>query len=249
MTKRFWGLTALALGFWVVACSSDDGRQPITVFAASSLTDVFAEIETAFEGAHPEFDVQLNSAGSSALREQIRAGAPADVLAVANIPIAEELVADGLIDIEQIFATNSLTIAVAPGNPGGITSVEDLARNELLVGVCAPGVPCGDLAMQMFDAADVEPSIDTEEPDVRSLLAKIEEGELDGGVIYETDVLASHAELEIVDFGLSVNVMTAYPIASADNAPNPQGATEFISFVLSGEGRAILAEAGFGLPE
>lgn len=239
----------MALAVVLAACSSGDDRQPVAVFAAASLTDVFVDIEEAFEEMYPELDVQLNTAGSSALREQIRSGAPADVLAVANISIAEELALEGLVDIEQVFATNSLTIALAPGNPAGITSVEDLADEEILLGLCASGVPCGDLAIEMFEAADIEPSLDTEEPDVRSLLTKIEAGELDAGVVYETDVLASEADLQVVDFGLSVNVLTAYPIAIVNDGPNPQGAFEFISFVFSDSGRAILAESGFGLPE
>lgn len=247
MVARIGVLLALALV--LVGCSSNDDREPIAVFAASSLTDVFTEIEVAFEAESANFDVQLNVAGSSALREQIRSGAPADVLAVANTAIAEELALEGLVDIEQVFATNSLTIALAPGNPAGITSVEDLANDDILLGLCSPGVPCGDLALGMFEAAAVEPSVDTEEPDVRSLLTKIEAGELDAGVVYETDVRASEAELLVVDFGLSVNVLAAYPIAAVNEGPNPQGALEFISFVFSDSGRAILAEAGFGLPE
>ncbi len=244
---RLVGFGLLALG--LAACSGDADREMVSVFAASSLTDAFASIEEAFEDEYPEFDVQLNVAGSSALREQVRAGAPADVLAVANEAIATQLADEGLIDIEQVFATNSLTVALAPDNPGAISSIADLSNEELLLGVCAAGVPCGDLAVQSFAALGMSILPDTEEPDVRSLLAKIEAGELDAGVVYETDVMGSSADLGVLDLGLQTPIVTSYPLALVNDGPNAEGALAFVSFVFSEEGRAILVESGFGLPE
>ena len=247
MIRRSWSLGALAL--LSVACSSPEPELVVNVFAASSLTDVFADVEEAFEEQYLEFDVQLNVAGSSALREQIRSGAPADVFAFASQDIALELEDEGLILVEDIFATNALTVALAPGNPASISSLSDLERDELLIGVCAAGLPCGDLASQTLEAAGVAANVDTEEPDVRSLLSKVDAGELDAGIVYQTDVLASDAALEVIDFGLSEPLVTSYPIGVVEDATNSEGAATFVEFVLSDEGRNILAEAGFGLPE
>ena len=67
----------------------------ITVFAAASLTDAFEEVGSAFEAANPGTTVEFNFAGSSALREQILGGAPADVFASANTSNMDQVVETG----------------------------------------------------------------------------------------------------------------------------------------------------------
>ena len=171
----------------VIACSGSSVEGELLVSAAASLTDAFAEIESAFEEANPDVDVVLNLGSSSALREQILEGAPADVFASANTSNMDQVAEAGELSGEaEIFATNSLQIAVPTGNPGGVTGLEDFAREELLIGLCAEDVPCGDFGRQALAKAGVIPSIDTNEPDVRALLTKIEAGELDAGITYVT---------------------------------------------------------------
>jgi molybdate transport system substrate-binding protein len=223
---------ALAIVVLLAACATDD-TETLDVFAASSLTDAFGAIETAFEEDH-DVDVVLNLAASSALREQILAGAPADVFASANHSNI-----DAVADDSEVFATNRLQIVVPRGNPGGVDGIDDLARDDLLVGLCAVEVPCGELAHEALDLAGVAASVDTEEPDVRSLLAKVVGGELDVGIVYRTDVLAAGDAVR----GIDLDVAATYPIAALT-----EGGRAFVEFVLSSEGQAILAEHGFGGP-
>lgn len=246
-SARLWKLLGTT-GLVVVLASCAGGNgdsESITVFAASSLTDAFAEIEAGFESANPGVDVIVSLGGSSSLREQIRAGAPVDVFASANEEIVRSVADEGLLSGEvTVFATNSLTIAVPDDNPGGVTSVEDLARSELLVGLCNESVPCGELALAALDTLDVQPSVDTNEPDVRALITKIELGELDVGIVYETDVLSSESATAISLDGGPFD--TRYPIAVLSDSPNPRGAQDFVDFVVSADGTAILSSFGFG---
>ncbi len=220
----------------------------ILVFAAASLTDAFGELGAAFEDANPGVTVEFNFAGSSALREQILDGAPADVFASANNSNMDTVVAEGAASDPEIFVTNQLQIVVPAGNPGGVTGLEDFARDELLIGLCAAEVPCGDFGRQALAAAGVTPAQDTDEPDVRSLLNKVAEGELDAGIVYTTDVIAAGDDVEGVDIAPNVNVVAEYPIAVLTEAPEPDIAAAFMAFVLSDEGQAILASYGFGSP-
>jgi len=237
---------AAILALVVVACSGGDDGRHVRVFAASSLTDAFTDIEAAYEAEHPDVDVQLNLAGSSALREQILEGAPADVLATANEVTMATLVGAGEVDGEPIvFAGNQLTIAVSSGNPADVTELADLARPSVLVGLCAVGVPCGDLARDVLARAGVVAAVDTNEPNVRALTAKIADGELDAGLVYVTDVLGLD-DVDSVRIPKEASVVAWYPIATLDGAG--ADADSFTSFVLSTGGRAILAEHGFGLP-
>lgn len=239
----------LLVGLLISGCGGSDDSQVLLVSAASSLTDAFAAFEQAFEEANPDVDVVLNLAGSSALREQILGGAPVDVFASANMENMERVLAAGqVVGDPRVFARNRLQIAVPPANPAGISGLADFSDETLFLGLCAPGVPCGDFARAALAAADVQAVIDTNEPDVRSLLTKIEAGELDAGITYVTDVVSSGGSVEGVDIPDDVNVDADYPIAVLSDATSPDIADEFVGFVLSAEGQAILSEFGFATP-
>jgi molybdate transport system substrate-binding protein len=232
---------------WAVAgCGSADDSEPLLVLAAASLADSFDSMAAAFEGANPDVDVQVSVAGSSALSVQIEQGAPADVVALAAETPMNALVDAGLVETPVPFATNSMVLAVPDSNPGEVDSLAALVDPDLLVGVCAPQVPCGEYARQVFDAAGVEASLDTEEPDVRSLAGKLAAGELDAGLVYATDVRAMPDRLRVIPLPPGIDVRAEYPIAVVSDSDRIDDARRFVAFVESPEGRAILADAGFG---
>jgi molybdate transport system substrate-binding protein len=239
----------------IAACSSSSGdtttadlEGDLLVSAAASLTDAFADMESAFETANPGVDVVLNLGSSSSLREQILEGAPADVFASANTSNMDQVVEAGEATGPEVFATNLLQIAVPAGNESGVTGLEDFANEALLIGLCAEDVPCGDFGRQVLDNAGVAPSIDTNEPDVRALLTRIEAGELDAGIVYVTDVLSTGGTVEGIDIPEEDNVVASYPIVALNDAPNPNAAAAYVAFVLSDEGQAILGDFGFSGP-
>jgi len=232
---------AISLGT-VSACATSD-NMTLEVFAASSLTNAFGDLATDWETANPGVEVRVNTAGSSALREQLRDGAVAQVFASANEAIVDELISDETIrGTPKLMATNELVLAVPRGNPGQITSLDDLADDSLLVGVCVPGVPCGDLAQQLFTAAGVSIAPDTEEPDVRSLTRRLAEGELDAALIYATDAASDADSITVIETNVAAPT-TRYPIVTV--AADDEQAQAFVDFVLSDVGQAILLSWGF----
>ena len=220
----------------------------ITVFAAASLTDAFTDLGTEFESEHDGVSVDFNFGASSALREQILAGAPADVFASANTSNMDQVVEAGDAADPEEFVTNHLQMVVPAGNPANVTGLADFAKGDLLVGLCAEEVPCGQFAREALANAGVTPSIDTNEPDVRSLLTKVEAGELDAGIVYVTDVLAAGNDVEGIDIPADENVTATYPVAALSDAGNSEVAAAFVAFVLSEKGQDILASYGFGSP-
>ena len=219
-----------------------DDRAEVLVFGAASLTTVFAEIGTAFEEANPNIAIDLNFAGSSSLREQILAGAPADVFASANEDNMAHVVAGLAEPISPVvFARNDPVIAVPSGNPGNISGLGDLTDPDLLIGLCAVEVPCGEIAHTVLAKAGITPSIDTAEPNVRALLTKIEAGELDAGIVYRTDVV-ERSRADSIAIPEPFEVEAVYPIAALTDQA---AASEFVGFVLSTDGQSILARHGF----
>jgi molybdate transport system substrate-binding protein len=228
------------------AAGSGDSSRTITVFAAASLTDAVGDAADAFEAANPGVTVELNLGGSSSLREQVLAGAPADVFASADRANVDQLAEAGEIDGDgRVLARNSLEIAVPAGNPGGVTGLADLADPDLLVGLCAPEVPCGGLGRRALDQAGVTAAPDTEEPDVRSLLTKVAAGDLDAGLVYRTDVVAAGEDVEGIALPPEVDVEAEYVVARLARGGEPDTADAFIDLLLADEGRAILASHGF----
>lgn len=245
--KRGWLVAAALL---LVACGGGPARsgEQVLVSAAASLTNAFRALEVAFEDAHPGVDVVLNIGPTPGLRAQILEGAPVDVFASADEENMAALVRAGAVAGQpQGFATNGMTIVVPAGNPGGVTGLEDFAREDLLIGLCAEPVPCGRYARTVLEKAGVAPTVDTEEPDVRTLLTKVAAGELDAGIVYTTDAFAVEGVEEIPIPGPG-NVAVTYQIGVLADTPNLDLAAEFVSFVTGEAGRSILGSFGFAGP-
>lgn len=221
----------------------------VTVLAAASLSDVFEQLADQFERTYPGVEVRFSFAASSELAAQVVAGSPADVLATANLPTMEQVVAADLtMTAPEVFAGNVLQIAVPPGNPGSVTSLADLSEDDLLVALCAPEVPCGTAAVELLALAGVSVEPDTLEPDVRSALTKVELGEVDAALVYRTDVQAAGDRVDGVDVLEADQVVNEYPIAALANAPNAGAAAAFVELIVSPGGVAVLEEAGFRGP-
>jgi molybdate transport system substrate-binding protein len=229
---------------------SNDGKgeQTLTVFAAASLTKTFEELEDRFEDAHPGVDVKLSFGGSSDLVAQITEGAEADVFASADTANMDKLVAARLTAGDpREFATNTLMIAVPPGNPARISGLADLAKKDVQLVLCQPEVPCGSAAREVADAAGVTFAPVSEEESVSGVLTKVEDGEADAGLVYVTDVAAAGDDLEGIDFPEAAGVVNHYPIAALEGSQHAGLAEQWIDLV-TGDGQKVLQDAGFGAP-
>jgi molybdate transport system substrate-binding protein len=146
------------------------------------------------------------------------------------------------------FASNVLTIAVAPGNPKGIKSFQDLTKPGLNVVVCAPPVPCGAATKKVEDATGVKLNPVSEETAVTDVLGKVSTGQADAGLVYVTDVKGSGGKVTGIDFPDSAQAVNTYPIAALKDAGNADLANKFVSYVTGEAGQKVLNQAGFGKP-
>ena len=220
----------------------------INVFAASSLTEAFTTLGKQFEAAHPGTHVVFNFGPSSGLSEQITQGAPADVFASASTKSMDDVVSAKDATNPTNFATNIMEIAVPPSNPASVTSLADLAKKSVKVAVCQAAVPCGVAATQVFTNAKLTVKPVTEELDVKSVLSKVELGEVDAGVVYVTDVRAASGKVKGVAIASADNAVATYPIAALSHSKNSATAQAFVDYVLSSAGSSALAADGFLKP-
>ena len=215
----------------------------INVFAAASLTDAFTELGDDFTAAHPGVDVSFNFAATNDLVTQIQHGAPADVFASADTASMDK--AGDLMSTPQVFAGNTLAIAVAPSNPENVTRLTDLGRSDLKVVLAAPEVPAGKYAREILDRAGVTVKPVSLEVTVKGVVTKVALGEADAGIVYVTDVSAAKGEIGSVAIPAAQNVIASYPIATLVSSEDAASAQAFVDLVLSDQGRRVLAGYGF----
>lgn len=220
----------------------------LTISAAASLSTAFDEIAQDFEAEYPGVQIQpISYDGSSTLATQIIGGAPVDVFASADENNMDKVVDAGLAEGPQVFATNTLVIAVPRGNPAGISSLEDLAEPGATVVLCAPEVPCGAASQKLLTAAGVTVTPVSEEQNVTAVLTKVAAGEADAGLVYATDVKGRDDVDSLTPDGAGA-VINRYPIVALNDAPDAAAAAAFVAFVRGERGQAVLAAHGFGAP-
>jgi molybdate transport system substrate-binding protein len=230
-------------------CGSSNTPSPptkIIVFAAASLKKSFTEIGEQFKTDNPGTDVEFSFAGSSDLVTQLSQGAPADVFASADTTNMNKAAQAGLLAGNPVnFAANTLTIAVAPGNPKNITSFQDLAKPGLSVVVCAPQVPCGSATQKVEQATGVKLAPVSEESSVTDVLNKVLTGQADAGLVYGTDALAAGSKVSSVPFPESAAAVNTYPIAGLKQSKNADLARKFVDAVTGPAGQKVLTANGF----
>lgn len=235
---------ASAPGSSPAATSSGAPVGTITVDAAASLNRVFPLIARRFEAEHPGATVRFSFGGSADLAAEIVSGAPVDVFAAASTKtMATVTAAKRAAATPVVIARNRLEIAVPKGNPGHITGLADFGDAAKTVVICAPAVPCGAAAKQVFALARVTPKPDSEEQSVTAVLTKVE-NTADAGLVYTTDVLGAGGRVQGIGFPQADRAITSYPIAPLAGSTHAALAAAFSDYVVR-HGAADLRRAGF----
>jgi molybdate transport system substrate-binding protein len=230
----------------LTGCGGSPASTRLTVLAAASLTDVFGEIGRAYRLSHKNMTIRFSFAGSQDLAAQVEQRARADVLVT-----ADDMTMDGVatyVTDRRVIAHNSLTIAVAPGNPYGIRGLADLARRRLRVVLAAPNVPAGRYSRQALRKARVTVRPRSVEIDVRSVLTRVRTGEADAGIVYITDLKSAGRAASSVPIPADQNVTANYPAAVVKDSGHQEAAKAFAAWLGSAEAEATLNEYGFATP-
>lgn len=232
----------------------------ITVLAAASLTDAFKEAGKAFETANPGVRVTFSFAASSALVTQIDQGQPGDVFASADGANMKKVTDKNQAANPVVFATN-VPVLVVPASGAPVSTFEDLAKPGVKLVLAAPSVPIGNYARQTLANASspnggiapgfsdqVLANLKSNETDVRAVLAKVQLGEADAGIVYTTDAAIAKGDVKTIAIPEKYNVVAQYPIAALAESKHKDVAGAFIAFITSDTGQALMQKHGFGRP-
>jgi len=248
---RWTALTVASLLAIAAGCSGDSnaggGADTLTVFAASSLTDVFEDVGAAFEQGNRGIDVRFVFGSSSDLATQLEQGARAGVFASADEVSMERASDAGLVAGDpQVFARNELEIIVPPNNPGHVEELSDLSDENLVITVCGPPCPAGRYAQEIFDNAGIAVVPDSFEAEVKGVVTRVALGEADAGIAYVTDTAAAAGDVVGIPIPEVVGVVAVYQTARLTDSND--AANRWTEFVLNAEGQDILREYGFLSP-
>jgi molybdate transport system substrate-binding protein len=236
-------VAALALVGALAASRHAPAGEPLTVYAAASLTEAFPRVDPT---------ARFQFAGSNQLALQIRQGAPADVFASASPLHTQQLYREGLIERPRTFATNSLVLAVPRRNPADIHTVQDLARRpKLRLVVAGPKAPIGLYTREVLKRLGLLPVLRkavSHEPDVKGIVGKLAVGEADAGFVYATDVKAASSRLTAIPIPRRGQPTVRYEVAVVKRADREGAGWSFVADLLGAHGRRELRRAGFGLP-
>ena len=262
-TARAWtaGLLSLALVAELSGCGQKTavvgdgilivgpGATSIVVFAATLLKPAFTLLAGKFQTDNPGATIDFDFATSSELANKLTQGASADIFASADSAQMDTVVKADLTSSDPVnFASNTLVIVTAPGDPKQIRSFADLAKPDLRVAVCQASAPCGSAAQRIEDNTGVHLNPVSEESMSSGVLGKVTSGEADAGLVYLTDAHKAGDKVTAVKFPESGDAVNIYPIAILKHASQPALAQKFVDLVTGATGQQVLTQAGFASP-
>jgi molybdate transport system substrate-binding protein len=269
--KRTWVAFAVALAafafvlaLWAKSSRPTDlpASRPATivVLAAASLSEAFTAIGQQFEVEHPGVRALLSFGNSQQLALQLAQGAPGDVLASADVAPMEVAVEAGRVARggPRVFVRNELVVIYPRDNPANLEKLQDLARPGMRLVLGATETPIGRYSLIFLDKAGQDPAygagfeqavllnVVSYEQTVKAVLAKIQLGEGDAGIVYISDVIPESIEqVGYLDIPDPLNPVATYLVAPIVDSTQPELAQAFIRLVLSPSGQGILVRHGF----
>lgn len=249
MTRIVAIITAIAAS---AACAggcgvaSGDARITLTVLASSSFTEAFQELGTAYHAAHPDVTPRFEFAGSLDAASDIEGHLPADVLATTDR--ASMAIADDRLLAPRAFAYDTMTIAVAPGNPRHLRGLAGLADPRVRVALGGPDVPVGRYAAQVLAKAGITVRPRSEQADARTVLSQVRTGQADAGIVYVTDIRSAGISATSVPIPARQNATVTCYAAAVRDGGHTSAATDFVAWLRSSDAKSIMRKYGFPTP-
>ena len=246
----------LVMGLPILTSSpvSAQSNNNLLISAAASLKEALEEIKPLYQQSKPNVNINYNFGSSGALQQQIEQGAPADIFISAAKKQVDALEQKGLLvpGTRNIIAKNRLVLVV-PKNAVGITSfysLKDAKVKKIAIGE-PRSVPAGQYAQQVLEKLKIWSEIKSKlvfANNVRQVLASVESGNADAGLVYITDAKISDKVKVVVTADEKYHSPIIYPLAVVKRSKNVDAAKEFSQFLSSNQAKTVFKKYGFILP-
>jgi molybdate transport system substrate-binding protein len=241
----------LVFGLHLINPAPASANTNLLVSAAASLKDVMEEIKPLYERANPGVNLTFNFGSSGALLQQIEQGAPADIFISAAKRQMDTLDQKGaLVPKTRTNLANNRLVLIVPTSTRGVTSFSSLKNSSIKrVAIGEPrSVPAGQYAEQVLQKLklwdDVKPKL-VYGNNVRQVLAAVESGNVDAGLVYATDARSSNKVKVAVIADEEFHSPIVYPMAVLKSSKNVNAAKSFVQYLSSNEAKGLLRKYGF----
>ena len=252
--RKFIGLSLLA---FLSACtaasleSQDSSSVNLTISVAASLQDAIADIGDLYSQQVPSVKLTYNFGSSGSLQQQIEQGAPVDIYISAaerNMDILDDK--NFLLDNTRQNLLKNEVVLITSDKNADIQGFDQLKRDYVeKIAIGAPdSVPAGKYAQEVLDSLKLAKSLKEKfifAKDVRQVLAYVETGNVEAGIVYSTDASISKRVKIIATAPINSHSSIIYPMAIVRDSKQPKQAQDFIEFLLSDQAKKIFTEYGF----
>jgi molybdate transport system substrate-binding protein len=260
MKKTFiFMITMLMMSVMLAGCGVQEGTtssQPaeteLHISAAASLTDVMKELAADYQKAHPNVEVKFNFGSSGALQQAIENGGEADLFFSAAQKQMDALDKAGELaeGTRKDLLLNEVVLIVPLDNAKGIKSFDDIVTSNVThIALGEPkGVPVGQYSEEVFKSMHIMDQAAGKAvyaSDVRQVLAWVESGEADCGIVYATDAAISDKVKVVAKAPAGSHKPIIYPVAILKGSRHMDAAKDFLAYVSSAEGAALFQKYGF----
>jgi len=251
-------VTFVVLCLMLVGCSIQTAEQPknqpveLTVSAAVSLKDALIEIQKNYQVKYPNIKISYNLGASGSMQKQIEEGAPVDVFISAAAKQMDVLENKNLIKKEtrKNLVENQLVLIVPQNSTLQVSKIEDLTRRAVKqFAMGAPeSVPAGQYTQQVLTKLGVYSEVQPKTvlaKDVRTVLAYVETGNVEAGMVYKTDAITSDKVNIVATAPAGTHQSIVYPMAMLATTKEVKASTDFMSYLVSEESKVVFEKYGF----
>jgi molybdate transport system substrate-binding protein len=235
---------------FLAGCGQENEKTEIHVLTAASMTPAMNELKELYESNNPYITIVPVYGGSGQLKDQISQGAPADVFLSAALKWMEELNEAEEIEEYENLLVNEL-VAVSQMQAGfEMDEIGGLLNDSVdTIGIGDPAtVPAGEYAKQAIEAAGIWEEVENKlvfASDVRQVLTYVETGNVDIGIVYESDVYEK--ENIQINYTLNKHEPVIYPVGLLAHSNHPGEARQFYEWLRTNEALNIFESYGFGV--
>ncbi|MEH2405480.1 molybdate ABC transporter substrate-binding protein [Nostoc sp.] len=223
----------------------------ILVSAAASLKETLEEIKPLYQQTKSNVNITYNFGASGSLQQQIEQGAPADVFISAGKKQVDALEEKGLlVPGSRTNLANNRLVLIVPQDVVGISSFYNLTDSKIKkIAIGEPrSVPAGQYGEQVLKKLKLYDRVKSKlvfANNVRQVLAAVESGNAEAGLVYATDAKISNKVKVVVAADDKFHSPIVYPMAVIKSSKNIPAAKEFIEFLSGIEVKTVLKKHGF----
>lgn len=232
--------------------AAGNGQQvELIVSAAASLKDAMDEIQRTYKQERPEVTLRFNFGSSGALQQQISQGAPVDVYVSAAEDTFTKLVQDGIIAEEDgVDLLGNALVLVVPKDSTAVTGFADLGKEEVdKISIGMPeSVPAGKYAKESLEKLGIWQDVEAKmvyAKDVRQVLSYVETGNVDAGIVYKTDAIASEQVSIVATADPATHSPVIYPVGVIKQSAHYEAAKDLYHYLQSDAAIQVFEKYGF----